>query len=89
MINSIKAYGKSVWITEIGRPSSPSPYSEVNQAEYLESNFKLLLSNAEKAFWYEMIDCVNLESEKENHFGLINKDHLKKSAYDKFQSFLG
>jgi hypothetical protein len=87
-VNSVKAYGQQVWITEIGRPSSTGNYSPEEQATYLTDNFKLLAPNVEKIFWYELKDNTGLTPAKENFFGLITIENTKKPSYDVFKSML-
>jgi hypothetical protein len=89
-VNSIKAYGMPVWITEIGRPSSAENYSPEEQANYLAENFRGLTSksNVEKVFWYELKDNVGLTPPKENFFGLITIENTKKPSYEVFKSML-
>ena len=87
-VNSIKAYGQPVWITEIGRPSSTGNYSPEEQATYLADNLDLLAPNVEKVFWYELKDNVGLTPPKENFFGLITTEYTPKPSYDAFTSLL-
>jgi hypothetical protein len=49
-LNSTKAYGMPVWITEIGRPSNSENHTQEEQATYLSNNLDLLGSNSEKVF---------------------------------------
>jgi hypothetical protein len=85
-VNSVKAYGQPVWITEIGRPSSTENYSPKDQATYLTNNFDLLAPNVEKVFWYELKDNVGLTPPKENFFGLITTEYAPKPSYDALKS---
>lgn len=87
-VNSIKAFGMPVWITEIGRPSSTENYSPEEQATYLAYNLDLLALNVEKEFWYELKDNEGLTPSKENFFGLITIEYTKKPSYDAFKSLL-
>jgi hypothetical protein len=87
-VNSVKAYGQPVWITEIGRPSITGDYSPEEQATYLADNLNLLTLNAEKVFWYELKDNTGLTPPKENFFGLITTDYTQKPSYDALKSLL-
>jgi hypothetical protein len=87
-VNSIRAYGQPVWITEIGRPSSTENYSPEEQATYLVDNFNVLAQKAETVFWYELKDNIGLTPPKENFFGLITVENTKKPSYDAFKSML-
>ena len=87
-VNSVKAYGQHVWITEIGRPSSTENYSPEEQATYLADNLDLLVPNVEKVFWYELKDNVGLTPSKENFFGLITTEYAPKPSYNAFKSLL-
>jgi hypothetical protein len=87
-INSVKAYGQSVWITEIGRPSSTGNYSPEEQATYLADNLDSLTPNVEKVFWYELKDAFGSEIPKEDFFGLITKEYTQKPSYKEFKSLL-
>ncbi len=88
MLNSVKANGQPVWITEIGRPSSTENYSPKEQATYLADNLDHLAPNVEKVFWYELKDNVGLTPPKENFFGLITTEYTKKPSYDTFKNLL-
>lgn len=85
-VNSVKAYGQLVWLTEIGRPSSTENYTPEDQATYLGDNLDLLVPNVEKVFWYELKDNVGLTPPKENFFGLITTEHTQKPSYDAFKN---
>jgi len=87
-VNSVKTYGMPVWITEIGRPSSTGNYSSEEQATYLTDNLDILGPNSEGIFWYELKDNVGLMPFKENFFGLITTENIKKPSYDAFKSLL-
>jgi hypothetical protein len=87
-LNSIKVYGMRVWITEIGRPSSSENYTPEGQATYLSNNLDLLASNVDKVFWYELKDNNGLEPPKENYFGLITTEFIKKPSYEEFRSLI-
>ena len=87
-LNSTKSYGMPVWITEIGRPSSSESYTQEEQATYLSNNLDLLGSNADKVFWYELKDNVGFEPPKENFFGLITTEFIKKPSYEEFRSLI-
>ena len=81
--------GKQIWVTEIGRPSSPSPYTEKGQADYLKENFEKLNSIRDVCpliFWYEFIDSPN-GNNPENYFGLVRTDMTKKPSFYVFLSF--
>ncbi len=73
--------GKGVWITEIGRPSAPSPnYSNQDQSSYLSANFQMLASLNYPVFWYELKDETNASEEKENNFGLFDYQNNPKDS---------
>ncbi len=78
---------KGVWITEIGRPSAPSPYSNQDQSSYLFSNFQMLSETNNPVFWYQLKDETAGSPEKENHFGLFDAQNNPKDASIAFSAF--
>jgi hypothetical protein len=78
---------KGVWITEIGQPSAPSPYSNQDQSSYLFSNFQMLSETNNPVFWYQLKDETAGSPEKENHFGLFDAQNNPKDASIVFTAF--
>jgi len=72
--------GKDIWITEIGQPSAPSPYSSQNQSSYLFSNLQILSDIKNPVFWYQLKDETAGFPEKENHFGLFDAQNNPKDV---------
>jgi len=65
--------GKDIWITEIGQPSAPSPYSSQNQSSYLFSNLQIFKRYKKILFsGTQLKDETAGFPEKENHFGLFD-----------------
>ena len=71
---------KDIWITEIGKPSGPSPYSNQDQSSYLSSNFQMLDEILNHVFWYQLKDETTGSPEKENHFGLFDAQNNAKES---------
>ena len=75
---------KDIWITEIGQPSGPSPYSGQDQSSYLTSNLQILNEIKNPVFWYQLKDETDGDPEKENHFGLFDAQNNPKDASTAF-----
>jgi hypothetical protein len=78
---------KDVWITEIGSPSAPSPYSDQEQTSYIVSNFQMLASLNKPVFWYQLKDETNAKPDKENHFGLFDYQNNPKGSSIPFTTY--
>lgn len=78
--------GKPIWITEIGEPSAPDPYTSQGQATYIHDNFVALYPYVDKIFWYELYDESGQSPPKENSFGLIMLNETRKPSFDILQS---
>lgn len=71
---------KAIWITEIGQPSAPSPYTYQDQSYYLTSNLQILSEIKNPVFWYQLKDETDGDPETENHFGLFDAGNNPKDA---------
>jgi hypothetical protein len=78
---------KDIWITEIGQPSAPSPYSNQDQSSYLSSNFQMLNEIPTPVFWYQLKDETEGSPEKENHFGLFDAQNNPKDSSIAFSGY--
>jgi len=71
---------KPIWLTETGKPSENN--DETEQATYLSTIYETIAPKVDKTFIYELYDNQGLEPPKENYFGLLTIDGVKKEAYD-------
>jgi hypothetical protein len=78
---------KDIWVTEIGQPSAPSPYSTENQSVYLRSNLQMLKSLIIPIFWYQLQDETNDLTDREANFGLFDAQNNPKPASNTFIEF--
>ena len=68
-VNSIKAYGQPVWITEIGRPSTTGkPILQKSKPPILPTTSSSWKPNVEKVFWYELQRRRRLNASKGRTF---------------------
>jgi len=79
---------KPIWVTEIGKPSAITRTEEF-QNTYLQTNFDPQTGlNADKLFWYELVDNAGLSGSTEGYFGLVRSDYTFKSSYYSFKSLI-
>ncbi|MEM2145043.1 MAG: glycosyl hydrolase [Candidatus Jordarchaeaceae archaeon] len=79
---------KPIWITEIGKPSAITRNEEF-QKMYLETNFAPKTGlDADKLFWYELVDNPSLSDSTEGYFGLVRSDYTFKPSYYAFKSLI-
>jgi hypothetical protein len=75
---------KSVWVTEMGKPSAITRTEEY-QNNYLKENFDPQTGlEADMLFWYELADNAALSGSTEGHFGLVRSDFTFKPSYHSF-----
>jgi len=80
---------KPIWVTEIGKPSAITR-TEDFQDNYLKTNFDPETGlDADKLFWYELVDNSKLSNSTEGYFGLIRSDYTFKPSYYSFKSLIG
>jgi len=80
---------KPIWVTEIGKPSAITRTEEF-QNNYLKTNFDPQTGlNADKLFWYELVDNPSLSGSYEGYFGLVRTDYTFKPSYYSFKSLIG
>jgi len=79
---------KPIWVTEIGKPSAITRTEEF-QNMYLQTNFDPQTGlNADKLFWYELVDNAGLSGSTEGYFGLVRSDYTFKPSYYSFKSLI-
>jgi hypothetical protein len=80
---------KPIWVTEIGKPSAITRTEEF-QDNYLKTNFDPETGlDADKLFWYELVDNPSLSNSTEGYFGLVRSDYTFKPSYYSFKSLIG
>jgi hypothetical protein len=79
---------KPIWVTEIGKPSAITRTEEF-QDNYLKTNFNPETGlDADKLFWYELVDNPSLSNSTEGYFGLVRSDYTFKPSYYSFKSLI-
>lgn len=82
---------KSVWLTELGWPTHTNGgLDEDAQAQYLSRVYLLsyLSSDVQKLFWYDLRNDGDDALDRENNFGLVNRDYSKKQSYHAYQNLI-
>ncbi|MEM2291967.1 MAG: glycosyl hydrolase [Nitrososphaerota archaeon] len=79
---------KPIWVTEIGKPSAITRTEEF-QDNYLKTNFDPNTGlDADKLFWYELVDNPSLSESYEGYFGLVRANYTFKPSYYSFKSLI-
>jgi len=82
---------KPIWLTEFGWPTDDkNGLNEDLQAKYLTRTYLLSyqFSDVKKLFWYDLRNDGNDKEDRENNFGLINKDYTKKESYYAYKNLI-
>ena len=82
---------KPIWLTEFGWPTdNKEGVNEDIQAKYLTRIYLLSyqFSNVKKLFWYDLRNDGDDKGNRENNFGLINKDYTKKKSYYAYKNLI-
>ena len=72
---------KPIWLTETGKPSAFEGNTAQGQAEYLSYVYITVKPLVSKTFFYELRDGRWAPDPKENYFGLLTYEGVKKEAY--------
>ncbi|MDD5731540.1 MAG: glycosyl hydrolase [Patescibacteria group bacterium] len=88
---SEKFGGKPIWLTEFGWPTGNiEGVSEDIQAKYLARIYLISYQfpNVKKLFWYDLRNDGDNKNDRENNFGLINKDYTKKKSFLAYKNLI-
>lgn len=83
--------GKPIWLTEFGWPTNSNEVASENiQAKYLSRVYLMSYQfpNVKKLFWYDLRNDGDDKNDRENNFGLINRDYTKKKAYYAYKNLI-
>jgi hypothetical protein len=82
---------KSIWLTEFGWPTNNTGIaSEDLQAKYLSRIYLMSYQfpNVKKLFWYDFRNDGDDKNDRENNFGLINRDYTRKKSFYAYKNLI-
>lgn len=82
---------KPIWLTEFGWPISDEDKLDENiQARYLSRIYLMSyqFNKVEKLFWYDLRNDGDDREDRENNFGLLNRDYSKKESYYAYKNLI-